>query len=210
MNETGLMMAGGTQDEAVLPLMAHLQELRKCLLLSLAVVALLGLAAYWYIDPILAAVARPVGKLYFLSPMEAFLSKLKFSFFIGLFLGAPFVFHQVWSFVQKGLLRREKQVVLALTGISALLFLAGAAFCWFVVLPASVRFLMGYGSPVLLPFISVTQYLSFVSRMVFSFGLVFELPLGIWFLVRTGLVSSGALRRNRRLVIVLSLQRRQC
>jgi sec-independent protein translocase protein TatC len=189
--------------DTALPFTSHLGELRKCLIVSAVSIAFLSAVAYQFVDIILRNAAAPIGKLYFISPMEAFLSRLKFSFLIGAFLSAPIVLFQMWQFIQRGLLRKEKQSVLFLTGISFLLFVAGSVFGYYLILPASVSFLMSYGSDVLVPFISVTHYLSFVSRLVFLFGIVFELPLAMWFLAKTGIVHSSALRSHRRLAIVL-------
>jgi sec-independent protein translocase protein TatC len=206
MNESvasSLPVEGKFKQDIALPFSSHLAELRKSLLLSAAAVALLSFAASWFIDPLLKDLARPVGKLYFLRPADAFLTKLKFSIIVGSFLSSPVVFFEAWSFVQRGLFRREKRNILLLTAVSLLLFVAGATFCYALVLPAGIAFLMNCGTETLVPFISVTAYLSFVSRMIVSFGIVFELPLAMWFLVKAGVVDPPALRRNRRLAIVL-------
>jgi sec-independent protein translocase protein TatC len=135
--------------------------------------------------------------------MEAFWSRLKLAFFAGIFLSMPLVLSQVWRFVQRGLFPKEKRFIFWLTAVSFLLFALGSAFCYFVVLPAGVKFLMEYGSDVLLPLISVSRYLSFVFGMVFSFGIIFELPLVIGILVKMGFLHASTLRKNRRLAIVI-------
>jgi sec-independent protein translocase protein TatC len=192
----------GAEDGAA-PLFAHLAELRRSILVAAGAVVLCSLAASRFIDPLMADIARPVGRLYFLGPAEAFMTKLKVALFAGAVLGAPVVFYEAWQFVRRGLYPCERRTVLALTGVSLLLFLGGAAFCYGLVLPAGVRFLMSYGTSELVPFISATNYLSFVCRMVLSFGVVFELPLAMWFLVKAGVVRPATLRRNRRLAVVL-------
>ena len=189
-------------DEPI-PLLTHLDELRKCLVVSAIAIVLCSCLAYAWVDPILRDIAKPIGKLYFNSPMEAFWSRLKLAFFAGVFLSMPLVLSQVWRFVQRGLFPKEKRFIFWLTAASFLLFALGSAFCYFVVLPAGVKFLMEYGSDVLLPMISITRYLSFVFGMVFSFGIIFELPLVIGILVKVGFLHASTLRKNRRLAIVL-------
>jgi sec-independent protein translocase protein TatC len=193
----------GIEQDIPLPLSSHLSHLRKSLILSAAAISVCSVIAYNYIDPVLRNLAEPVGKLYFISPMEAFFSKLKFSIYIGIFASMPLVLYQVWSFMRGGLLALEKKAIILLTTASLALFYCGSAFCYFLVLPAGVKFLIGYGSDMLVPFISINHYLSFVYGMVFSFGIIFELPLVMLLLVKVGVLSSSILSKNRRLAIVL-------
>jgi len=196
MDETGLEL------DAPLPLTTHLTQLRKCLIICSTAVSLLSIVVFYHVDPILRKIAEPVGKLYFMSPAEAFTSKIKFSIYAGAFAAAPVVLFQFWSFVRRGMLPLERKTSVVVTGASMLLFYCGCAFCYFLVLPAGIKFLISCGSDVLVPFISVTRYLSFVWGMVFSFGIIFELPLAMWLLAKVGLLSSSALGKNRRYAIV--------
>lgn len=189
-------------DEPV-PLLAHLAELRKRLVYSIAAVALCGCAAYPFADPIIRDLAKPVGRFVFLGPVEAFWSKIILAFFSGLFISMPFVLFQFWSFIKAGLLPGEKRSVGLVTAVSFCLFAAGAAFCYFLVLPVGVPFLLAYQSDVLVPMISFGKYLSFVGSLVLAFGIIFELPLVIGFLVKAGLLQASTLRRNRRFAIVI-------
>lgn len=191
-----------TLDEPV-PLLAHLEELRKCLIVAAIAIAVCSIVAYSWVDPILKELARPVGRLYFTSPMEAFWSRLKLAFFLGVFLSSPVVLLYVGRFIQRGLFPRERRALVWLAVSSIVLFAAGSAFCYFLVLPAGVKFLLEYGSDVLVPMITISRYLSFVFGMVFSFGLVFELPLVIGIMVRLGIVHAATLSRNRRFAVVL-------
>jgi sec-independent protein translocase protein TatC len=189
--------------DTAMPFSSHLAELRKSLIVSAVAVIVSSFAAYYVVDPVMRIIALPVGRLYFLSPAEAFMTKLKVAVFAGGILSTPVIFFEAWSFIRRGLFPCEQRTAVLLSAVSLLLFMSGGTFCYMLVLPASITFLMGYGSDVLVPFLSVTNYLSFVCRMVLSFGVVFELPLVMWFLARTGLVRSPALRRNRRLAVVL-------
>jgi len=188
-------------DEPI-PLLTHLEELKKRLIYSLLAVAACGFAVYPAVDSVIRDLARPVGTFVFTGPVEAFWTRMKLAFFLGLFASMPFVLFQFWSFIERGLLAGERRVAAGITVISFALFAAGSSFCYFLILPVGVKFLLAYGSDVLVPMISISRYLSFVFAMVFAFGLIFELPLAIGFLVRIGVLRSDTLRRQRRFTVV--------
>jgi sec-independent protein translocase protein TatC len=189
-------------DEPI-PLLSHLDELKKRLIYSLIAVVACSFAVYPAVDIVIRDLARPVGTFIFTGPVEAFWTRLKLTFFMGLFAAMPVVLFQVWSFIQRGLMPKEKSAVGIITVISFLLFAAGASFCYFLIIPVGVKFLLAYGSDVMIPMISISRYLSFVFGMVFSFGIVFELPLIIGFLTKLGIVQSVTLRKQRRFAIVI-------
>lgn len=188
-------------DEPI-PLLTHLEELKKRLIYSLLAVAACGFAVYPAVDRVIRELARPVGTFVFTGPVEAFWTRMKLAFFLGLFASMPFVLFQFWSFIERGLMAGERRMAAGITAISFVLFAAGASFCYFLILPVGVKFLLAYGSDVLVPMISISRYLSFVFAMVFAFGLIFELPLAIGFLVRIGVLRSDTLRRQRRFTVV--------
>ncbi len=192
-----------SQPDHPLPLLSHLGELRNRLVYAALAVAACSAVMYPLTTAVIADLARPVGQLVFISPLEAFWSRLQLSLFLGVVLALPVVLFQVWSFVHKGLMPKERRMVVPVTAVSLLLFLGGASFCYFLVLPVGVKFLLAYGSDVMVPMISVSKYLGFVSGMVFSFGLVFELPLVIAFLVKAGLLQAATLRKQRRFAVVV-------
>ncbi|MCX7927031.1 MAG: twin-arginine translocase subunit TatC [Candidatus Omnitrophica bacterium] len=190
------------QRDEPLPLLAHLAELRRRIILSVCAIGIAGILVYPYTDLVIRSLAKPVGKLYFIGPVEAFWTKLKLAFFLGLFISLPFVLFQIWGFIQRGLLPKERRTVLGLTVISYLLFMVGAAFCYFLILPIGVRFLLAYGSEVLVPMITISRYLAFVSALVFAFGSIFQLPLIVGFLSYTGIIKAEDLRKHWRLAVV--------
>jgi sec-independent protein translocase protein TatC len=157
---------------------------------------------YPAVDSVIRELARPVGKFIFTGPVEAFWVKIKLAFFLGLFVSMPVVLFQLWSFIQRGLLPKEKNLAGIVTVISFLLFASGASFCYFLILPVGVQFLLAYGSEVMVPMISISRYLSFVFGMVFSFGLVFELPLVIGLLAKIGVLHARTLSKQRRFAVV--------
>lgn len=191
------------QFDEPIPLLGHLADLRKSLIYSIVAIAICSVAVYSRVDWILKDITKPVGKLYFLSPFEAFWSRIKLAFFLGIFLSMPVVLFQIWNFIQKGLLPKEKRFILSVTAISFLLFILGAGFCYFLVLPVGVKFLLAYGSETLVPMLSVSRYLSFVFGLVFSFGMVFELPLIVGFMAKVGILQSQTLIKQWRFAVVI-------
>lgn len=188
---------GGT-----MPLLDHLEELRTRLIVSLCAVLALSVVGYLLSDAILAFMTRPVGKVYFMGVAEAFTVKLKIALFFGLFTASPLIFYQAWRFVSPGLTSREVMWVLPVALAMTVFFVLGAAFCFYLVVPIGIRFLMSFSSESLEPLLSVSRYVSFVGWMTLAFGLVFEIPVVIFILGRMGVVSVATLRRNRRFVIV--------
>jgi sec-independent protein translocase protein TatC len=191
------------QFDEPIPLLTHLDELKKRLIYSLIAVTICSFAVYPLGEFVIRDLAKPVGKFIFTGPVEAFWTRIKLAFFMGLFASLPVVLFQLWSFIQRGLMPKEKHAVGMITAVSFALFAAGSAFCYFFILPVGVKFLLAYGSDVLMPMISISRYLSFVSGMVFSFGLVFQLPLVIGFLAKIGILKSDTLRKQRRFAIVI-------
>ncbi len=119
------------------------------------------------------------------------------------FISSPVIFYQAWQFISAGLLEKEKKPVVTYTFLSLFLFAGGILFAYFIILPLAVKFLLGFATPTLRPFLSVGQYISFVGILLRIFGLSFEVPLVVLFLNRIGLVSLETLRKNRRTVIVV-------
>jgi sec-independent protein translocase protein TatC len=189
-------------DEPV-SLFEHLGELRKRLTYSLIAVAIGGFACYSFVDWVIRDLAKPVGKLYFTGPVEAFWCRIQIAFFLGLLVSLPIVLFQIWSFIQHGLLPKEKRFILSVTSVSFFLFLAGAAFCYFLVIPTGIKFLLAYGSDTLVPLIAISRYLAFVTTLIVSFGLVFELPVAVGFLTKIGVFNSRMLREQWRFAVVI-------
>ena len=141
------------------------------------------------------------GKLIFTSPFEKFNSYLWLSFFLGLLLSSPFWIYQIWAFIAPGLYKKEKKSPFNPYFFFFLLFLSGTFFVYFLVLPFSFDFLLGaWGNEV--PYISVRSFLSFFLRLSLVFGLVFELPLILFFLLKFQIVRPETLKKIRPYVLV--------
>ncbi len=192
------------RDEGEMPISGHLQEFRKRLIICLAAVAAASVIAYQFVDDIIAMISAPAGKLYFLNPTEVFFSYLEISVCTGALVTLPILCYEIWQFVRPALAPTERHAVLWLVPFAVLLFYAGLAFSFFLVLPAAVQFFMGFSTDTLQPMFSLSSYLSFFIAFMLPFGVVFELPLILFFLGKIGIVSSAFLKRKRRILIVLA------
>lgn len=181
----------------------HLEELRSRMIKCLMTVFVFSCVSYLFVMQILGYAIKPVGKVVFLSPQEAFFSYFILAFFIGLFLSSPVIIFQIWRFVSTGLLKQERKFLLIYGFISFLLFVVGIIFAFFLILPVGVKFLLSFGTDFLQPMISVSRYISFVGMVLLGFGIVFQLPIVILFLTQVGWVSTLTIRRNRKYAILL-------
>ncbi|MEW6117380.1 MAG: twin-arginine translocase subunit TatC [Nitrospirota bacterium] len=215
-------------DDEKLPLTEHLGELRKRILISLIAVLVTFSAAFAYSEDIFKFIMFPLKynldfsvkeqfvqfvpqdklqntKLVFLAPAEAFWMNLKVAFVAGLILALPVVFLQVWKFIAPGLLPKEKKYVLPFIIMATGLFLFGASFCFFIVLPFAMGFLLTYKvGDFLMPMLSVGQYVDFCLKFILAFGAIFELPIIIIFLTKMGIVTPQGLARNRKYAVLVA------
>lgn len=192
------------EDDGSMTLIAHLTELRSRLIKSLIAVAVGSVVGYCFIGGIMHYLTLPAGKLYYMQPSEAFFTYIKVAIVAGFLLALPVVFYQAWRFFLPALTRKERLVLGLVVPISVLLFFAGLAFSFFLVLPAGIRFFMSFGNGELEALFSVNRYFDFVISFVLPFGFVFELPLIITILGKIGIFSSRFLGKYQRIVIFLS------
>ncbi len=182
------------------PLVDHLEELRKRLWIVIAFVATASVIGFFLSTRLIEWLKRPAGnllpKLSFFSPAEAMMAYMKIAFSFGLVVSCPVIFYELWAFIRPGLTERERRYGTSFILWGTLLFLSGVAFAYFVLLPPSLSFLLSFGSVTLQPVISVEHYLSFVSVVMLTCGVVFEFPLVIFFLTRMGVVTPGLLKKN--------------
>jgi sec-independent protein translocase protein TatC len=194
----------------------HLVELRRRM--TRAVIALvLGAVVGYFVFPYLlglimapycAVVAdvRPDATctLVALTPLEPFSVRFKTSFVIGLFIGGPVIFYQLWRFITPGLTTKERRYALPFVAVSQVMFAAGIMFAYLVI-PYGLRTLLGFGGPGIEPMLSASEYLSFFLTLSVAFGLVFELPLILIFLALVGVVNAASLRKARPYAILGSV-----
>ncbi len=191
----------------------HLAELRKRLIY--AVVAVLGgtIIGLTVAKKVYLVLALPIvgafkqagleETLISTSPTGAFNLILKLAIYIGFVLAFPVVLYQVWMFIAPGLYKHERRAAAMFIFSSASLFLAGIAFCYFVLLPYSLDFLVGFELPYFKPMISINEYWDLVLILMLGLGLVFQTPILIFFLALFGIVTPGFLWRNFRYAILV-------
>ena len=185
-----------------IPLIKHIEELRKRIIYSIAAIILASVISYFYKEKILSFLVKHIEKAVFLTPHEAFISYLKLSLFCGILLASPFIIYEIWAFVWSSFRPAEKKYT-AIYGIfSFFLFSAGASFGYFLGLPVAIDFLLGFSSDRLLPMISIGKYINFCGVLILLFGILFELPLVIFFVTNLGLITPQQLCSKRRHIIV--------
>jgi len=192
-----------------MPLVAHLAELRDRLLRIVLAVALVFLALVpfsqelytWLAQPLM--VHLPEGTSMIATRVASpFLTPFKLTLVAAVMLAIPYIFHQIWGFVAPGLYRNERRLVLPLLVSSTVLFYLGVAFAYFVVLPVVFQFLTGVAPEGVAVMTDITEYLDFVLKMFFAFGLAFEVPVATVLLVRAGVVTPDDLAAKRPYIIV--------
>ncbi|MGA7399104.1 MAG: twin-arginine translocase subunit TatC [Candidatus Sulfotelmatobacter sp.] len=215
MFESQTAAAGDDPKRDAMPTMGfldHLEELRTRLVYSIAAVAV-GFFACWGLrENIYAVMQRPImgalkahgmsEKLVYLNPVEPFNLYLKIAALAGLFLTSPFVLYQVWMFISPGLYRNEKRYVVPFMVSTIALFTAGGYFGYKFVYPRALDFLIGFGSQ-FQPMITIGEYTSLFLSIVLGMGLIFEMPILIFFLALMGIVSAGFMWKNFRYAILL-------
>ncbi|MGQ9859461.1 MAG: twin-arginine translocase subunit TatC [Thermodesulfobacteriota bacterium] len=187
----------------------HLEELRYRLIVCLVSVLIGTVVAYVFKEEIFRFISTPLlralppgeQQLIFTGLLEAFVVYLKASFFAGLMLSVPVVLYQLWAFVSPGLYPRERKLALPFIFFASLFFLGGAVFGYYVVFPYGFQFFVGFGGDFIKPLPSMKEYLSFATFLLLAFGIVFELPIFIFFLAKLGLVHPRTLRKGRRYAI---------
>ena len=187
----------------------HLDELRKRLV-HIAIYLAGGFLACWYFSkqiydflaiPIVKSLP-PGVKLAYTNPTDPFTLYMKVAMLAGVFLTLPLTLYEVWKFIAPGLYRKEKKYILPFILSSMILFLAGASFCYMIILPSAFKFLIELGSS-FTPMIRIDEYLDLTNTMLLGFGAIFEMPVITAFLAIFGLVSARFLLKYFRYAIVV-------
>ena len=189
--------------------MGHLGELRRRITYSAIAVAVCMIAAFIEKDYVWAVLMRPLKQntsitvLSTLGVTEGFMSVLKVSIYAGLIVSLPFILYQFWAFVLPGLYENERRNVIPYVASTAVLFLAGVAFGYFIVLPVGLKFMVGYGADMFNQLLQADRYISFVSLFLLAFGIVFELPLVMMLLAWAGIVDHVKMRKVRKYAVLV-------
>jgi sec-independent protein translocase protein TatC len=216
------MVAPTEAEEAELeaskaPLLEHLVELRNRLIKSVIGFVLCFLVCFYFAQPIYAFLTKPLQDAFagqpdrhmiFTALYETFFTYVKVGMFGAICLAFPYMASQIWAFIAPGLYRHERNAFLPFLVATPIMFIVGASFVYFIMLPYAIRFFLGYenlgtngGLPIELE-ARVGEYLSFVMTLIFAFGFCFELPVLLTLLGRVGIVSSQGLSKARRYAIV--------
>ena len=198
-------------DDSRAPLLEHLVELRKRLLISLAFLAAAFFICLYFARPIFGVLVQPLlaagqGKLIYTDVFEAFFAEVKVALFAALMVCFPVFATQAWRFVAPGLYVKEKKALLPFLIMTPVFFAGGASFAYFLAMPWALHFLLGYQGNIggvqqeALP--GVGNYLAFVTRFLFGFGVAFLLPILLMILERAGIVTREQLQAKRRYAVV--------
>jgi sec-independent protein translocase protein TatC len=206
-------------DDKPMPLLDHLVELRRRLIWSIVAFFVAFVGCYFFSKPIYSFLASPLAHilehergadrhLIFTALTEAFFTYLKVAVFGAAFISFPIVATQIWLFVAPGLYRSEKRALMPFLVATPVLFFLGAALAYYFVFPVAFRFFLSFetptgagGLPIELE-AKVSEYLDLVMKLVFAFGVAFELPVALTLLAKVGIVSSKGLKRARRYAYV--------
>ncbi len=205
-------------DDKPMPLLDHLIELRRRLIWSMAAFLIAFFVCYYYSKDIYMFLARPLADILlskggdrhmiFTALYEAFFTYLKVAMFGALFVSFPVISIQIWLFVAPGLYRSEKRAMLPFLVATPILFFLGGALAYYFVFPFAWRFFLSFevpagagGIPVQLD-AKVGEYLDLVMKLIFAFGITFELPVLLTLLAKVGIVSPASLKKFRRYAYV--------
>ena len=198
---------------------SHLTELRKRLINSLIFLALLFVCCYYFSEYIYGFLVDPYAqavknddidrRLIFTALQETFLTYLKVSFFAAFFFTSPIILIQVWKFIAPGLYDDEKSAIMPYLVITPILFLLGGMLVYYLIMPLAIKFFLSFESAGLntaLPIqleAKVNEYLSLVMKLIFAFGISFQLPVVLSLLARVGMIDSQFLKERRKYVVVI-------
>ena len=187
-------------------LVDHLEELRRRVLRALLAVVLSAAACLAVVKPLVRLLEQPAAGIRFLqlAPGEFLFVSIKVAGYAGLTLALPYVLYEGLAFVLPGLTRREQKLVGPAVAGSALLFAAGLAFAWWALIPAALRFLVGYGADVVEPLWSIERYMDFVLLLMLATGLAFQLPVLQLLLGSLGLLRARTMLSAWRWVVLIA------
>lgn len=196
-------------DPSTMGLLDHLNELRSRLTKSV-VFAGIGFGVCWaFVDPLFNILVTPLldalpagTHAQYTTLPEAFFARMFIAFIAGLFAVSPAIFYQIWAFVAPGLYDEEKKYIVPIAFVSAIFFVGGALFCYYIVFPFAFNFFLSYSTPEIEVTPKISDYLSFTIKLLIAFGIIFEMPIFTLFLARLGLISARIMRKGRKYAIV--------
>lgn len=187
----------------------HLAELRKRLVISVIAIVIGFFVCFFFYEPILEWMMIPAkealpanSQMVAVEIQETFFTALKVAFFAGFILVLPIIFWQLWLFLAPGLYENEKKLVIPFVFFATLMFLIGASFAYYIVVPIGFSFLINFGSAVVTVLPSIGMYVGFFTKLLIGFGISFEMPVITFFLAKIGVVDDRMLKDFFRYAIV--------
>ena len=191
------------------PFLAHLEELRKRLIVCAIAIGIGFVISYIFSKQLFSFLILPLTEvlpadshLIFTSLPEMFIAYVKVALIAGVILAIPIIFYELWMFLAPALYQREKRYLIPFVLFSSILFIAGALFGYVVVFPYGFKFFISFATEDIQALPSVKQYFSFTIRLLLAFGLVFELPVVVFFMTKIGLVTPDSMKRFRKFAIL--------
>jgi len=198
---------------------SHLTELRKRLIHSFIFLFIFFIGCYFFAENLYGFLVEPYARavkdsnierrLIFTALQETFLTYLKVSFFTAFFVTCPFILMQIWKFIAPGLYKHEKIAIVPYLILTPVLFFLGGMLVYYLIMPLAIKFFLSFestgvstGLPIQLE-AKVNEYLSLVMKLIFAFGISFQLPVILSLLARVGIVDSKFLKKRRKYVIVM-------
>ncbi|SKB52788.1 twin-arginine translocase subunit TatC [Malaciobacter marinus] len=188
----------------------HIADLRKRLVNATIALVLGFIVCFFFYEPILEWMMVPVeavlpekSQMVAIEVQETFFTALKVAFFSGFILVLPVIFWQIWLFLAPGLYDHEKKLVIPFVFFGTLMFLIGASFAYYVVIPYGFEFLINFGSTVVTVLPSIGKYVGFFTKLLLGFGIAFELPVVTFFLAKIGLVDDKMLKDFFKYAVVI-------
>lgn len=198
------------KEEGSMGLLDHLNELRGRLVKACIAVAVCFGICWAFVDPLFEILLNPLLAILpegthaqYTTLPEAFFTRMYIAFVAAIFLASPVIFYQIWAFVAPGLYDEEKRHIIPIAFLSAVFFIGGGLFCYYIVFPFAFNFFISYSTPDIVITPKVSDYLSFVIKLLIAFGLIFEMPIFTLFLARLGILTAAMMRRARRYAIVI-------
>jgi sec-independent protein translocase protein TatC len=198
---------------------SHLAELRKRLIHSFIFLSIFFICCYFFSEHLYGFLVEPFAKavndsgnekrLIFTALQETFLTYLKVSFFAAFFVTCPYILIQIWKFIAPGLYKHEKIAIIPYLVLTPILFFLGGMLVYYLIMPLAIKFFLSFestgvstGLPIQLE-AKVNEYLSLIMKLIFAFGISFQLPVVLSLLARIGIIDSEFLRERRKYVVVI-------
>ena len=193
------------EETRMMSIIQHLEELRKRLLICIVALIVTASGSFLFVDEIRRLLVQPAGslELIYITPPEALMANIRLAILAGIIGAMPIFVYQFLAFVMPALYKNEKRILLPVVFGMLIMFSMGIYFSYRIAFPFAIAFFLKFASEDLVPMFTITQYISFVTQFLLTFGLVFQLPLLFLVLGLLQVVTAGLLRRIRKYVILL-------